>query len=67
MVIREFYKTRADGANLYKTESDQNLMIRKVGTNEVYASAVDVESASYEYEETDTPIPERKTITDGNS
>lgn len=63
MVIKEFYKTREDGVNLYKTESDNGVMIRKVGTNEVYASAIDIEGAPYQYEETDTPIPVRKPST----
>ena len=60
MVIKNFFKTREDGVNLYKTESDQNLIIRKVGTNELYASAIDIEGAPFEYEETDTPISKRK-------
>ena len=33
------------------TFSDQNKMIRKVGTNEVYSDAMDV--LDFEYEETD--------------
>ena len=63
MVIKEFFKTREDGVNLHKSYSDQNLMIRKVGTNEIYASAVDIEGAPYQYEETDTPIPVREPST----
>lgn len=59
-IIKEFYRTRNDGVNLYKTASDSNMLIRKVGTNEVYASAIDVEGAPFEYEETDMPIPEKK-------
>jgi hypothetical protein len=61
-IIKEFYRTRNDGVNLYKTTSDKNMMIKKVGTNELYASAIDVEGAPYEYQETNTPIPERKTF-----
>lgn len=60
MVIKEFLKTREDGVNLYKTVSDQNLMIKKVGTNELYSSAIDIEGAPFEYEETTTPIPKRR-------
>lgn len=56
MIIKEFYATRKDGVNLYKTYSDQNLMIRKVGTEEVYSEAIDIESATFVYEETDIPI-----------
>ena len=56
MIVREFYTTREDGVNLYRTYSDTNLMIRKIGTDEVYSEAIDVENSSYYYEETDTPI-----------
>ena len=56
MIIKEFYRTRKDNVNLYKTYSDKGLMIQKVGTNEVYDIAIDVESAPYTYVETDTPI-----------
>ena len=61
MIITEFYKTRNDGVNLFKTYSDNNLMIQKVGTDEIYTSAIDVENSGFEYVETDKPIPERKT------
>ena len=60
MIIKEFYRTRKDGVNLYKTYSDQNVKIQKVGTNEVYSSAIDVEGANFEYTETDIVIEERK-------
>lgn len=56
MIICEFYKTRKDGVRLFKSYSDQNLYIRKVGTDEIYSEAVDVENAHYEYTETDRPI-----------
>ena len=57
MVIKkEFFKTRTDGVNLYRSYSDLNLHIRKVGTDEIYSEAIDVEAAPYEYEETDSPI-----------
>ena len=56
MVVREFYKTRQDGVDLYITHSDQNLKIRKVGTDEIYDEAVDVSTAPHTYEETDIPI-----------
>lgn len=56
MIIREYNKIREDGVVLYRTYSDANLMIRKVGTEEVYSEAIDVENAPYTYEETDTPI-----------
>lgn len=56
MIQREFYTTRKDGVNLYRTYSDASLMIHKNGTEEIYSEAIDVEGAPYEYEETDTPI-----------
>lgn len=52
-IIKEFYRTRNDGVNLYRTYSDSNYMIQKVGTDEVYEEAIDVETSNYEYEETD--------------
>ena len=56
MIIKEFYKKRSDGVNLYRTYSDSNLMIRQVETGDVYTEAIDVESAVYTYEETDMSI-----------
>lgn len=56
MIKREFFETRADGVDLYRTFSDVGLQIRKVGTYEVYDEAIDVEYATYTYEETDKPI-----------
>lgn len=56
MIVKEFYETRVDGVNLYRSYSDNGVHIRKVGTEEVYSEAVDVENAPYEYEETDIPI-----------
>lgn len=56
MIVKEFYRTRTDGVNLYRTYSDQNLKIRKIGTDEIYDDAVDVENAPYQYEETEIQI-----------
>lgn len=58
MIIKEFYATRKDGVNLYKTSSDSGVYIRKVGTNEEYTEAIDVENAPYSYEETEKQIEE---------
>ena len=58
MIIKEFYKTRKDGVNLYRTYSNEGLKIQKVGTDEVYDEAIDIETAPYVYEETDKPIVE---------
>lgn len=56
MVVKEFYSTRADGVNLVRTYSDKGMQIRKVGTDEIYDEAIDIENAPYTYEETDMPI-----------
>lgn len=40
--------------NLTKIYSDSNFLIKKVGTEELYAEAYDVQN--FEYEETDIPI-----------
>lgn len=41
---------------LYKTYSDKGYYIRKVGTDEMYSVAIDVEDAQYTYEETTDKI-----------
>ena len=58
MIVKELFGTREDGVKLVKTYSDKNVMIQKVGTDEVYTSAIDVEGAPYEYTETDIAIEE---------
>ncbi len=58
MIIKEFYTTRQDGMNLYRTYSDKGVQIRKVGTDEIYEEAIDIENAPFTYEETDIPIHE---------
>lgn len=60
MIIKKFYLTREDGINLYKTYSDQNFMIHKIGTEEIYDEAIDIESAPYEYEETEEKIEQEE-------
>ncbi len=55
-IVKEFYKKRDDGINLYITYSDENFKIKKVGTDEMYDEAVDIESSSYIYEETEEKI-----------
>ena len=52
MVIREYFNTRKDGVVLYRTYSDTGLKIQKVGTDEVYDEAIDIQGSSYEYIET---------------
>lgn len=52
MVKTEFYMTRSDGVNLYRTYSDQGrMLIRNDGVE--YGEAVDVENSGYTYTEGD--------------
>lgn len=62
MIKVEFYKTRKDGVNLYRSYSDEKYMIQKVGTDEIYEEAIDVENSGYEYIETDEKIETEETI-----
>lgn len=61
MIIKEFYLTRADGVNLYKSYSNEGFYIQKVGTDEVYDAAIDIEGAPFEYEETERRIEVEET------
>lgn len=56
MIVTEFFKTREDGVTLYRTYSDKGLKIRQIETNIVYDEAIDIESASFTYEETEIDI-----------
>lgn len=56
MIVREEFKTRADGVKLFRTYSDQSMKIRKVGTDEIYDEAIDVEDAPWTYEEYVPPV-----------
>lgn len=58
MIIREFYKTRKDGVNLYRTYSDSNKYIIQQPTGIEYREAIDVENAPYTYIESDRDIEE---------
>ena len=58
MIQKEFYQTREDGVNLYRTYSSEGYLIRKVGTDEIYTEAIDVENAPYSYVETDEKAEE---------
>ena len=61
-IVKEFFETRDDGVDLYRTFSNKGYKIRKVGTNETFDEAVDIESANYTYEETDKLIKEEEII-----
>ena len=56
MIIQEYFMTRSDGVVLNKTYSDAGLLIHKIGTDEIYGEAIDVEGCPWTYEETDMPI-----------
>ena len=56
MIVKEFYRTREDGVNLYRTYSDENYKIRQIETGAIYDEAIDVENAEYTYEETGEKI-----------
>lgn len=58
MIIREHYKTRSDGAELYRTYSDAGYLIRQVETGAEYSEAIDVANAPYTYTETDKLMPD---------
>ena len=53
MIVREFFKTRKEGVNLFKTYSDNDFMIKKVETGILYDEAIDVEDSQFTYIETD--------------
>lgn len=61
-IVKEFYVTRRDGINLYKTYSDEGYQIRKIGTEEVYDEAIDIETSNHEYEETRNKIDTENNI-----
>ncbi len=60
MVIREFFETREDGVNLYRTYSDQGFMLRQIETGILYSEPIDIEDAPYTYEETDILIEDKE-------
>ena len=57
MIQREYYTTRFDNVNLFRTFSDAGFYIRQVQTGILYEEAIDVEDSKYTYIETDLPLP----------
>lgn len=55
-IKRDFIGQRKDGVKLYRHYSDRGVYLHKLGTDEIYAEAVDVETAPYIYEETEEII-----------
>ena len=62
MIKTEFYMTRPDGVDLYRTYSDQGFLIQQDQTGKKYSEAVDVEG-KYTYTETNE-MPESEEISD---
>lgn len=60
MIVKEFYKTRTDGVNLYRHYSDQGFMLRQIETDILYGEPIDIEDAPYTYEETDILIENKE-------
>lgn len=64
MIVTDFFMTRDDGVNLYRTYSDAGFKIRKIVTDapdeisneELYDEAIDVEGSGNVYAETDIPV-----------
>ena len=56
MIVKEYFTTREDGVNLYRTFSDAGVCIKQVQTGRVYEEAIDIEDAMFTYEETDKLI-----------
>ena len=53
MIVQEIIE---GNTTLVKTYSDKGVMIRKVGTDEIYSEAIDPQKFNREYEETDILI-----------
>ena len=53
------------GNDLVKTYSDKGMMIRKIGTEELYSEAIDPKKFNREYEETDIKIEQHEKLKEG--
>ena len=56
MIVKEFYMTRLDGVNLYRTYSTDHYYIKQLETGIIYVDAIDVENIQYTYLETNQLI-----------
>lgn len=61
-IVTEFFKTRNDGVNLYRTYSDEGKQILQNETGNVYTEAIDAENAPYTYSEYEEPIESDEVI-----
>lgn len=66
MIVKEIIENIESDIKLVKTYSDIGVMIRKVGTEEIYSEAIDPQKFNREYEETDITI-EQEVIEDEHS
>ena len=66
MIIREHYKTRTDGVELYKTYSDAGYLIRQAETGAEYDEAIDIDGTSHTYTETDKLVTDNFDIETAN-
>ena len=64
MIIKEFYKTRNDGVNLYRMYSNESCYIKQNETGNIYEEAIDIENSLYTYQETDMKFSEDATEQD---
>ena len=58
MIIKEEFKTRADGVKLFRIYSDEGKLLIQNETGIKYVEAIDVESAPYTYTESDEDVPQ---------
>lgn len=56
MIVKEEFKTRADGVKLLRTYSDEGKQIIQNETGILYSEAIDVENAPYTYTESDEDV-----------
>lgn len=65
--LKEMIIQEQIGNDLVKTYSDKGMMIRKIGTDEIYSEAIDPKKLNRKYEETDIPIDDEKDNEDTTS
>ena len=63
--LKEMIIQEQIGNDLVKTYSDKGMMIRKIGTDELYSEAIDPKKFNREYEETDIPIEQHDELEEG--
>lgn len=61
MIKQDFYGTRPDGVNLYRTYSDDGHKIIQTDTGAVYDEAIDVENSGHIYAESTEQIADELT------